>query len=432
MGTCLLCNNLIVGVFLSRFSYDWSRLRLLCELFVGLVVNFNDICMKKKLIFLIIIGVFVALHGCSPIGNKKNIVNNVELFAANDLIFALDDSTVQSLEYLQFFQRNDSNILAFTNEYDNSIVFYDYSTKKYVNRIHFDKEGNNGVGTVLAFCYLNNDSIFLYNMLMQTLFLTDNMGTVKEKYKLEISRNFASDSLFIAPLLFPRTNSPLTKVGDELLIAGFFPNEFEGENERNRPVMTYLNCKSHAIRYSDSYPAIYHKGNWGGGLSYRNPFFTISPQNEIVLSFAADSQIRVHAVKAADYMEFYAGIGGEHKISPAEEDIRMDLFTYEKQRRHYIQNLSYGAIHYDQYRNVYYRLAFLPDSEIDIQDEALRKPMEIIVLNDRFEIIGKSRIEDDLYWVNQCFVGPDGFHVQVKSADDDILYFKTFVYEKSE
>lgn len=107
----------------------------------------------------------------------------------------------------------------------------------------------------------------------------------------------------------------------------------------------------------------------------------------------------------------------------------MELFTYEKQRRHYIENLSYGAIHYDQYRNVYYRLAFLPDSEIDINDEALRKPTEIIVLNDRFELIGKSRIKDDLYWVNQCFVGPDGFHIQVKSDDDDMLYFKTFVYE---
>lgn len=395
-------------------------------------MNIDDTRMKNNFIYLIIGSIFVILYGCSYTSNQKNDVNSIDLVTANDLIFALDDSTVQNLDYLQFFQRNDSNILAFTNKYDNSIVFYDYSTKKYVNRIHFDKEGRNSVGTVLAFCYLNNDSIYLYNMSMQTLFLTNSAGTIKEKYKINISRNFTADSLFIAPLLFPRTNSPLTKVGDELLIAGFFPNEFEGENERNRPVMTYFDSKSQTIRYSDSYPTIYHRGNWGGGFSYRNPSFTISPQNEIVLSFAADSQIRVHPVKTEDYIEFYAGIGGEHKISPAENDIRMELFTYEKQRRHYIQNLSYGAIHYDHYRNIYYRLAFLPNSEINIQDEALRKPMEIIILNDRFEIIGKSRIADDLYWVNQCFVGPDGFHIQVKSADDDILYFKTFVYEKNE
>lgn len=387
--------------------------------------------MRRNFKCLMIIGLFIVLCGCSHKGNKKIVVDNIEIPATNDLIFALDDSTVQNLEYLQLFQRNDSNILAFTNEYDNAIVFYDYSTKTYVNRIHYDKEGNNGVGTVLAFCYLNNDSIFLYNMLMQTLFLTNSKGVVKEKIKIAISPNLTPDSLFMAPLLFPRTNSPLMKVGDELLIAGFFPNEIDGENSKNRPVMTYFNCESQTIRYSDSYPAIYHNGNWGGGFSYRNPAFTISPQDEVVLSFAADPQIRVHSVKTEDFKEFYAGIGGEYEISPAEKDIRMELFTYEKQRRHYIENLSYGAIHYDQYRNVYYRLAFLPNTEIDIRDEALRKPMEIIVLNDRFELIGKSRMNDELYWVNQCFVGPDGFHIQVKSADDDMLFFKTFVYEKN-
>lgn len=388
-------------------------------------------CMKNNLICLVIGSLFMILCGCSSTGHKKNIVNSIDLLVTDDLIFALDDSTVQSFEYMQFFQRNDSSILAFTNEYDNSIVFYDYSTKKYINRIHFDKEGNNGVGTVLSFYYLNSDSIYLYNVLMGTLFLTNSRGMVKERHKLKMSLNLTPDSLFIAPLLFPQTNSPLTKLGDELLISGFFPNEFEGENAVNRPVMTYFDCKNQTIRHSDSYPAIYHKGNWGGGFSYRNPFFTISPQNEIVLSFAADSQVRVHSIKTEDYREFYAGVGGEHKITPAEKDIRMELFTYEKQRRHYIQNLSYGAIHYDRYRDVYYRLAFLPDPEIDVQDEALRKPMEIIVLNNRFEVIGKSRIEDDLYWVNQCFVSPDGFHIQVKSDDDDILCFKTFVYEKN-
>lgn len=372
----------------------------------------------------------VALYGCSSTSsNREGNVDDIPLIATSDLTFTLDDSTAQSLEYLQFFQRNDSNLLAFTNEYDNSIVFYDYSSRKYLNRIHFEKEGNNGIGTIFAFCYLNNDSIYLYNMLMQTLFLANSKGVVKEKHKWEMSRNLTPDSLFIAPLLFPRTNSPLIKVGDELLIAGFFPNEFKGENAENRPVMTFFDIKSQTVRHSDSYPAIYHKGNWGGGLSYRNPFFTVSPQDEIVLSFAADPQIRVHSVKAGDYREFYAGIGGNHRIKPAEEEIRMELFTQEKQRRHYIQNLSYGAIHYDRYRKIYYRLALLPNPEIDIRDEALRKPIEIVVLNDRFEVIGKSRLKDDSYWINQCFVGPDGFHIQVKSANDDLLCFKTFVYE---
>lgn len=388
--------------------------------------------MKKRCICLLFCLALVVLYSCSSKGsNKEKIVKDIALDTSKDLTFVLDDSTVQNFEYLQFFQRNDSNILAFTNGYDNSILFYDYSSRKYLNRIHFDKEGSNGIGVVYSFCYLNNDSIYLYNMMTQTLFLANSVGKVKEKYKLGIHPNLTPDSLFITPMLFPRTNSPLIKIGDELLIAGFFPNEIAGENANNRPVMAYLNCKNQNLRYSDSYPAIYHKGNWGAGFSYRNPFFTISPQNEIVLSFAADSLIRVHPVKSTDYVEYYAGIGGNYEIKPAETEIRMELFTQEKQRKHYIQNLSYGSIHYDRYRNVYYRLAFLPNPEINIQDEALRKPIEIVVLDDKFKVIGKSRIKDDMYWVNQCFVGPDGLHIQVKSDDDDILCFRTFVYDNS-
>ncbi|WP_255260580.1 DUF4221 family protein [Bacteroides sp. L10-4] len=90
--------------------------------------------MKNNLICLVIGSLFMILCGCSSTGHKKNIVNSIDLLVTDDLIFALDDSTVQSFEYMQFFQRNDSSILAFTNEYDNSIVFYDYSTKKYFSR----------------------------------------------------------------------------------------------------------------------------------------------------------------------------------------------------------------------------------------------------------------------------------------------------------
>lgn len=379
----------------------------------------------------IIGGVFFFLYSCSFVEKKQVKVGNVELSPTNELLFALDDSTVQSMEYLQLFQRNDSDILAFTNGYDNSIVFYDYATRKYMDRIHFDKEGSNGIGSAFSFHYLNKDSIYLYNMMMETLFLANNTGMVKEKYKLTVQRNLSKDSLFIAPLLFPRTNSPLVKMGDELLIPGFLPNEFEGENSTNRPVMTYFHCKKQTLRYSDSYPAMYHSGNWSGGFSFRNPYYTLSPQGEIVLSFAADPQIRVHSATEVDYKEFYAGIGGKYKICPAEKKIDMKAFTREKEREHYIRNLSYGAIHYDQYRNVYYRLAFLPNPEININDEAIRKPMEIIVLDDKFRILGKKRIEEDLYCVNQCFVGSNGFHIQIKSVNDDELRFKTFIYGKN-
>ena len=95
------------------------------------------------------------LYSCSS-GNKKQfLVPDINIEEADDIVFALDDSTVQNMEYLQLFQRNDSDILAFTNEYDNAIVFYDYKTRKYLGQTEFAKEGNNGIATIFSFYYLS-------------------------------------------------------------------------------------------------------------------------------------------------------------------------------------------------------------------------------------------------------------------------------------
>ena len=83
------------------------------------------------------------LSSCSNKEEKK--IPIIKCIENENLVFPLDDSTVENMEHLQFFQRNDSSILAFTNEYDNSIVFYDYDSREYLNRISYEKEGANGI-----------------------------------------------------------------------------------------------------------------------------------------------------------------------------------------------------------------------------------------------------------------------------------------------
>ena len=136
------------------------------------------------------------LYSCSS-GNKKQfLVPDINIEEANDIVFALDDSTVQNMEYLQLFQRNDSDILAFTNEYDNAIVFYDYKTRKYIGRTEFAKEGNNGIGTIFSFYYLNQDSIYLYNFTTYSLFLANARGEVVMKKDLHTIPNFRRTPYF--------------------------------------------------------------------------------------------------------------------------------------------------------------------------------------------------------------------------------------------
>ncbi|MFK2242293.1 DUF4221 family protein [Bacteroides fragilis] len=152
------------------------------------------------------------------------------------------------------------------NEYDNSIVLYDYATGENMRKIKFEREGANGINSVTSYLIINEDSIYLYDRTTHLLSLANDRSIVKDKKRINIVRCLKGDSIFAPSELFPRTNSPILKIGDELLLSGTLFYEFEGENDSNRPVMAFYNLQKNTIRYSDSYPSMYHSGNWGGVL----------------------------------------------------------------------------------------------------------------------------------------------------------------------
>ena len=377
----------------------------------------------------IILGTLLGGLVCSCSYKKNDRVHRTEdysLIVKADKCFNLDSETVQTTEYLQLFKSGEEIIFSFVNEYDNSIVLYDYATGENMRKIKFEREGANGINSVTSYLIINEDSIYLYDRTTHLLSLANDRSIVKDKKRINIVRCLKGDSIFAPSELFPRTNSPILKIGDELLLSGTLFYEFEGENDSNRPVMAFYNLQKNTIRYSDSYPSMYHSGNWGGSFTYRFPYYTLSPNNELVISFAADHNIRVHHVDSLQYHEFYAGTKEDIVIEPVEKSLDFEHFSPEADRDHYVHSLNYGCIHYDSYREVYYRLAGHPDSSIDPKEGVLRKPMSVTIFDKNFQIVGETMLPQELYLLNQCFVGPDGFHIQVESEDDDIMRFKTF------
>ncbi len=377
----------------------------------------------------IILGTLLGGLVCSCSYKKNDRVHRTEdysLIVKADKCFNLDSETFQTTEYLQLFKSGEEIIFSFVNEYDNSIVLYDYATGENMRKIKFEREGANGINSVTSYLIINEDSIYLYDRTTHLLSLANDRSIVKDKKRINIVRCLKGDSIFAPSELFPRTNSPILKIGDELLLSGTLFYEFEGENDSNRPVMAFYNLQKNTIRYSDSYPSMYHSGNWGGSFTYRFPYYTLSPNNELVISFAADHNIRVHHVDSLQYHEFYAGTKEDIVIEPVEKSLDFEHFSPEADRDHYVHSLNYGCIHYDSYREVYYRLAGHPDSSIDPKEGVLRKPMSVTILDKNFQIVGETMLPQELYLLNQCFVGPDGFHIQVESEDDDIMRFKTF------
>lgn len=378
--------------------------------------------MKKMLLLLFLIGI---LPSCKDNkGLVQTFVNQCNLIRIEDKTFVLDDETTQNFDCLQFYRTNDlESKLFFNNTYDNSIVEYDFASSRFIRKIKFHKEGPDGVGSSFFFRCLNQDTILIYNYAMQRLFMADCMGKVFDKRAIKIDVNLLQDSLFMGPgFISTRTNNPMIKIGDEILLSGFLPKEQKGENGNNRPVLAWYHLKDNKIRYSDCYPEIYHKGNWGGSFSYRNPSYTLNDRNELVLSFAADLNIRVSELGYAQ-REYRAGF-----VSPKPVMDEM-IYPGDKDERHFFRSISYECIHYDSARKLYYRLVTLPlEGEIP-KKRPVHKPLALIVLDSDFEMIGYFELPKADYLPNNCFVSSDGFHVQVVSDNDDILRFATFMVE---
>ena len=111
-----------------------------------------------------------------------------------------------------------------------------------MRKIKFEREGANGINSVTSYLIINEDSIYLYDRTTHLLSLANDRSIVKDKKRINIVRCLKGDSIFAPSELFPRTNSPILKIGDELLLSGTLFYEFEGENDSNRPVMAIHLC----------------------------------------------------------------------------------------------------------------------------------------------------------------------------------------------
>ena len=128
---------------------------------------------KMKKIIPIIIIIVISLDSCH---NKQgNIINkernkhrnNYKIEKIMIKEFILDDETSYMIDYFQFID-DKKETLAFINSYNNSLYFFNYTNFKFLKKIKYDKEGQNGVSKTQAFLYLNDDSIFTYSYDSQT------------------------------------------------------------------------------------------------------------------------------------------------------------------------------------------------------------------------------------------------------------------------
>ena len=100
------------------------------------------------------------------------------------------------------------------------------------------------------------------------------------------------------------------------------------------------------------------------------------------------------------------------------------------------ESAQYGNLMYDKYRNVYYRFAEMPcelakdETHYDTHAPKARE-FSVIILNDKFDIIGETKFPGNKYFYRMSFVGKDGLYISENNLanpefDENKLVFSCF------
>lgn len=344
--------------------------------------------------------------------------------------FELDDNTEQQSMYYQYIDKGDSSYLAFVNSHDNSITINNFETGKLSQNIFFDKEGANGVGTVMNFC-IKDSLIYLFPLWNPGVVISDFNACVKEKIK-DDSDSFRSAD-FTPPIIFPMTLYPLSIVGDEIILPGYQgDHDQDNNNERERPGSALLNLKTKQMRFINKYPSVYDQGLWGRNPTYRWQYYTISENNEMVISYPKDGYIEVNNLLDGSVKRYYAGVEDMTVLEPisTKKDWRKVSITDKDEDEYYMEELSYGGILYDKKDKLYYRFALLPTYNPVKGHNRYNKKVQVIVLDSSFETVGRFDLPDENYSTGFSFISHEGLHIWTCSDNDDYMRFRTFKAEK--
>lgn len=371
----------------------------------------------------------IIIVSCTNVGHIKNKEYSVhaiqyQLQFSKMINLPIDSQTSSLSPYIQHTDMDGQSLLITLNTYDNSLRIYNIDKQQEVKKIVYEKQGEDGVGTIQGFLYLHPDSIFIYTYWGRILYHTNDQGKVLNKYPFKDS----IEKDYSVPAPYIQTSSPMSIINDEIILNGFIADESDSEEAINRPITTCYNIDTRRISYVNRYPKQYTEYHWGGGMLYRLVHYATNFNNEMVLSFAADHHIYVYSFNEKKIRDYYAGSAFIKDIASFNAPKGYSI-SGEMEWDWYLQNPSYEGIFHDPYQNVYYRIVRLPQKRSnDKNNLAIPKPLVVIILNDKYEYIGESMLPDGIdFLTNNCFVTQDGLNIQVfKDGDEEDENYITF------
>lgn len=289
----------------------------------------------------------------------------------------------------------DSSSILIYNTYTGDFNFFNSNTAKLSKSISTKFKQFDGISVY-------NDTIVYVQDYKECTFLkTDLSGIITDT--IEINSISLSKGDF--PPSYISIFNGVYPINNHLL---HFDTFTAGENDANKRYCGMLfDVRDKSFSYTMFYPPVYQKANWGGGM-YRRGYTCYNSLEKIVFySFPASHYIYFYDFKTKDINRFYAGSKFINEINAFSKDRNMRVMDSES-FEHYRTNDNYGAIIYDRYRNLYYRIAEKANYFSEPQYKYL-KQLSIIIFNSKMEIVGEKQFNEP--YGTTLLVTPEGVFI---------------------
>ena len=273
---------------------------------------------------------------------QRNSIDSMYLRYNGNTTLQLDSHTPNDWNNTYIIEYKDSVYVLVFNTYTAELNYFNKTTEILEKQIKYNIDDIDGI-------YVHENSIYAHNYKKCTFFHLQPDGKILDTIKINSLRY---GNGHYPPYLISTFNGvyPINK--EEICFTTYSIGE---SLEHIRHCGMIFNKENGQYYYIMPFPEIYSKANWGGGM-YRIGYTTYNPKNNyIIYSFPASHYINVYNLNTNSYKEYYAGSKNIDRIPSYPEKPGVSV-PDNKSFRHYISNSNYGAILYDRYRELYYRI----------------------------------------------------------------------------
>lgn len=343
----------------------------------------------------------------------------------------LDENTSNVSAHLEYFYdaRSGEEMLYSLNPIRNEIQAYILETDQRVKSLPFEVEGDRGVGNISAFYVHSSDSLLLFPINGNRLFLTDSDAINIERINYRVPDGYGSAN--VGSTFF--SAKPYLKNGKLIAKSLYQGNYSTVDNEElsTRHVSYSIDLNNGDVTSAQhTYPDGYMEE-----VKKHFQFSFSASVNGIAYSFWGDHNLYLSRNQ-----------GQEWSVKPAQSQYMREAWEAlplggdrMDRAKYFATSAHYGNIIWDTYREVYYRFCY-PKVEIE-GEEDLRllaqfpTTFSIIILDKELNILGEEFFDGKEAMVtSNAFVGLKGLYISVNHPEspdnqEDFLSFRLFSLE---